>query len=187
MPFWFYPLMLVIILAGYVFLFLQLRAMARARDVFAESLRRHLERIDLSLSRMLIHKPEGGESAAARDDELRRSLGALEERVERLGEAVSTAISEAESRAAGAGVAQSASAMESPAPPRAETPESVARRFLLEEGFSAIHVLGREERDDGIRLRVRAMRGDQLRSGHVTLSGGSVLDASMEVPTSLFP
>lgn len=182
MPLWFYPLMLVIILAGYVFLFLQLRSLTRAQEGATESLRRHLERIDLSLSRMLIHKPAEAEAGGAQHEELRRALGVVEERLEGLAEAVSEAASRRENPPESSAVAAASARA-----PRPETPESVARRFLLEEGFSAIRVLGRDEREDATRLRVRAMRGDQLRSGHVTVRKDAVVEASMEVPTSLFP
>jgi hypothetical protein len=192
MPIWFYPLMLVIILAGYVFLFLQGQLLRRGIAALEEGLRAQREQserlakaqADL-LDRMQSHpRPSEAleqlpaEIAAAAEDQNRGHL-ALMERLDQLAE---TLAQHAELL-----TPKVIEPVTETAPARVQFPESVALEFLGREGFANVRVLGERHEAAGTRLLVSAHYGDQLRQGHVTVNEGRVVDASLKIPTSFFP
>lgn len=186
MPDWFYPLMLVVILAGYVFLFLQGRA---ARDQVAamqaqvDDLRRALDRKDDA--KPVAGAPEPVAASTAGDprlDEIQRLVAGQSAALDRLAEGIERLEMRGES-----GSANGPQAPISAGPPRDGGPEEIARDFLIGEGFASITFTGSTETADGTRLAMRALRGNEVRHGHCIVRDGQVVDAALEVPTTLFP
>lgn len=180
MPDWFYPLMLVVILAGYVFLFIQGRATAGMLD----AMERRLDSLESAL-RARVEPASGApevvespvDTVGPRLDELQRLLAGQGVAIERLAEAVED----------GGPRPETPASARAPAPALLTDPEEIARTFLLGEGFSSIRFLGLDDAEEGVRIRIGALRGNEVRQGHVIVADGKVTDAVLEVPTSLFP
>lgn len=194
MPEWFYPLMLVVILAGYVFLFIQGRIIRRSQ----EEILGDVDRLETAV-RGLAERPEpraqampvaasipppppapaldAGAVAEELEPRIRQVLQSLDQQGEVL-DLLRRMVEDLQKdvRAAGA----------RPAPANL-SPEELARHFLIGEGFSRIHLTGSDLRDGGIRFLVRAMRGDEVRQGHVMVKGDQVVDAALKAPSALFP
>ena len=172
---WFFPLMLVAVLAVYVLLSLQGRRDA-ARVV--DALRGRLEALEAALRESVAGAPSDGSEAAgpAPDpaggilDALQRSLTDQGVAVERL----SQALERVEARL-------------DATPTAAGGPKDIARAFLVTEGYSSIRVLEQSDVPEGVRVQVGGLRGDEVRHGHVVVANGRVVDATLEVPTTLFP
>jgi hypothetical protein len=175
---WFWALLLVVLIAGYVFLFLQGRLL---RAEFAELARglADLRGAEARLREVLERKGPAEEPPPVLQ-ELGPGLAALQAALERIQAEM------LELRAAAARLLERPPPEEPPAAPVAG-PEEVARRHLLEEGFSRIQVTGSQQRGLDVRLLVRAFRGDQLRAGHVLVREGRVVEAALRVPTTAFP
>jgi hypothetical protein len=190
MPESFYPLMLIVILAGYIFLFVQGRMVRRAQ----EDTLTQLARLDAALRDLatrsaavqapapaqMIEAPAGPTAAEIREElepRLRQILQMLDTQGDAL-EAVRQGLAE---------VQQSVRASGARPAPADLAPEEIARRFLLEEGFSRIHITGSDVRDGGTRFLIRAMRGDEVRQGHVLVKAGKIADATLKAPSALFP
>lgn len=185
MPTWFYPLMLIVILAGYVFLFLQGRIARQAlSDLMEEIARLRRELADLKTAATaappLPAPVDMGplQAAAARIEE---RLDAQAGDIQEFGALLVQALEEAgKPRTAPA-------ALRAEEPPAAPSPSEVALRYLEEEGFSRSRILGEAAVDSGTRLLVRASFGDQERQGHVLVRDGRVVRAALEIPASFFP
>ncbi len=197
---WFEILLLVTLIAGYVFLFIQGRitrqSQLRLEQAFGET-KRALAELQATASTIpqpaaplampMVEIPDlRPELELLRDDlaqdrqvsaETRAAilrsegqLAALAEVLEALPEKMRT----------DAPLAAPAAAPEL-------SPEEIARKFLLEEGFSRVHLVGSDLKDGGVRFLVRALRGEEVRSGYVMVKDGAVLDAGLKVPTAIFP
>lgn len=197
MPGWFFPVMLVVVLAGYVFLFIQGRMVRGGQQQLSAQLARLESALRELASRPVpapivaaaepaeVHPeleaqppPSPEEIAAAIEPQIRTVVEAIHEQaltLETLREMV--ALTEETVKAAGERGARLADL----------SAEEVARRFLLEEGFSRIHVTGSDAREGGTRFLVRAMRGDEVRTGHVLVRDSKIAEASMKAPSAIFP
>ncbi|MAG55311.1 MAG: hypothetical protein CMJ83_03385 [Planctomycetes bacterium] len=185
MPEWFYPLMLLVFLAGQVFLFLQGRAAGRA-----------IERLHGRLYQLeMLVKDEARAAAPTVAAEAPLPASEILDRLDALKcglddhaggiDVIADRIAELERRVASRPSAQPGT--EPSEDSASSAPDEIARKFLIGEGFSRIQVHGSDTTDDVVRLRVKAIRGDEVRQGHVSIQDGRVVDASMEVPTALFP
>jgi len=170
MPDW---LLFLVTFTGFVFLFLQGKGIARLVD----GLRARLD----SLERELQERAAAADAASAPQlSEAETGLDRVNARMEALEEGI---------RGLGASISEVAVATQ----PRGDedsvlaSPVAIARTFLMEDGFSRIRVIGEDLVDGAIRFRVTARRGEEIRQGYVTVAEGAVTDASMEVPTTLFP
>jgi uncharacterized coiled-coil protein SlyX len=174
MPDWFYPLMLVVALAGCAFLFVQGRSTSRVLD----AMRRRLDTIEATLREGSTRAmPEVAELASAASDPDARTLddlqGLLAEQatvIDRLTETLDRVEARLDA-----------------SPTEAGGPEDVARAYLVTEGYTSIRILGCSEIPEGTRIQVGGLRGDEVRHGHVIVANGGVVDATLEVPTTLFP
>ena len=174
MPDWFYALMLVVVVAAYVFLFIQGRRAAKVLDAM-RGRTNALEAVLRTLGdRATPGAPElagaGSDPVGGTLDDLQRVLADQGAVIERLTETL-----------------KRVEARLDPSPAAAGGPEDVARAYLATEGYSSIRVLGHAEVPEGTRVQVGGLRGDEVRHGHVIVANGGVVDATLEVPTTLFP
>ena len=107
-------------------------------------------------------------------------VAAVETGLERLGETVST-LSRDVVRVGGR-LTDLASTGSGP-----EDAETVARKWLRAEGFTGIELSEGEIDAAGVSFRVRATRGQELRTGVVVVVGDAVKEARLRVPSGLFP
>jgi hypothetical protein len=184
--------MLVIILAGYVFLFLQGKILRASLDDLRARLdrgeeaaqRRSTTQVEtVSALRESIPVIQDDSEAWSRIfdavDAQNRGLDALIERMNRLDEERADAVM--------AAPPHMPSLQSETAPAKVVYPEAVALEFLVREGFGNVQIMGERPTEDGLKLLVTAHYGDQLRQGHVTVSDGRVTDVSLKIPTSFFP
>ena len=181
MPAWIYPLMLVITLAGYVFLFLQGRLIRRGQE--------RLERRMDEWERALLKSHQS--PAPPRQEVV--DLGPVLHQLEKLESQVAARfadLQQAQEMLALDAVAKvreiPSMEVESSGNP-AHSPEDLARSFLRDEGFTNIVIHRAVEGSGGTRVLLRASRGAELRQGHVLIHDDKVTGASLEVPTSIFP
>ncbi len=69
----------------------------------------------------------------------------------------------------------------------ARSPRDLAVGHLRDEGYASIEVTAEEDAAEGTRVRVRALFGDQVRYGHVSVRDGRVVAGDLKVPVTLFP
>jgi len=182
MPDWFYPVMLVVILAGYVFLFLQGRAAREATTALEtqiDGLRRMLAEDRGALGTPRVPELPATDDFRSRLDDVQRLVAGHGAALERLAEAVERLEIRWDGASAGEAV--------SPGGSTTADLEAVARDFLIGEGCSSITFMGSAAVDEGVRIGLRALRGNEVRHGHVIVRDGRVVDAALEVPTTLFP
>lgn len=65
--------------------------------------------------------------------------------------------------------------------------QQIAREWMSSEGYSDVSVGVGEGSPAGWRMPVRGLKGLDLRAGWITVHGGAVVEARLDVPTSLFP
>ncbi len=190
MPDYVFQILLAINLLGFVFLFLQNRALAQEIGLLREA--------SILASKIVAAPPPPAaapKESAERLRALETALAELRAGLEQVigtGQAVSEGLDRLGADAIGRLDALSEALLRPPAPP----PEPPERRATLEEavaaalagrGCSAVTILGVEESDDEVRARISAREGGMPVNGAVTFRGGVLSDVRITPATRMFP